>query len=169
MGRAKAVGPDNVSIEVWKCLGDKVVQWLTTLFNLIFKSGKMPDRWRSIIVVPLYKNKGDVQCCGNYKEIKMLRIAILYGTKCWAIKKTQAHKMEVAEMRMLRWMCGHTRLDRIRNEVCRERLGVTNISDKITEDRLRWFWHVKRRQSTAPVRAVEILTVEGMRRRGSPN
>ncbi|KAJ0851966.1 hypothetical protein HanRHA438_Chr14g0632811 [Helianthus annuus] len=93
---------------------------------------------------------------------------MLYGTDCWAIKKTQARKMEVAEMRMLRWMCGHTRLDRIKNEVFRERLGVASISDKIKEGRLRWFGHVKRRQTTAPVRVVETLTVEGRRGRGRP-
>ncbi|XP_076905012.1 uncharacterized protein LOC143560627 [Bidens hawaiensis] len=71
-GRAKAVGPDNIPIEVWKCLGEEGVLWLTTLFNSIFKAGKMPDQWRSNIVVPIYKNKGDAQCCGNYRGIKLL-------------------------------------------------------------------------------------------------
>ena len=71
MGRAKAVGLDNISIEVWKCL-EEGVQWLTTLFNLIFKTGKMPDQWRCSVVVPLYKSKGDAQCCGNYRGIKLL-------------------------------------------------------------------------------------------------
>ncbi|KAD2393602.1 hypothetical protein E3N88_40579 [Mikania micrantha] len=75
---------------------------------------------------------------------------------------------QTAEMRMLRWMCGHTRLDRIRNEVFRERLQVANISDKVREGRLRWFGHVKRRSQAAPVRKVEFLTVEGKRGRGQP-
>jgi hypothetical protein len=97
-----------------------------------------------------------------------IRPAMLYGTECWAIKKTHARKMEVAEMRMLRWMGGHTRMDRIRNEVFRERFGVARISDKIKEGRLRWFGHVKRRGTTAPVRAVEACVVEGRRNRGRP-
>ena len=42
------------------------------------------------------------------------------------------------------------------------------ISDKIKEGRLRWFGHVKRRQTTTPVRVVETLTVEGRRGRGRP-
>ena len=71
-------------------------------------------------------------------------------------------------MRKLRWMCGHTKLDRIRNEVFRDRLMVANISEKLREGRLRWFGHVKRRQMTAPVRSVEELTVEGRRGRGRP-
>jgi hypothetical protein len=44
MGRAKAVGPDNIPIEVWKCLEDEGVRWLTVLFNTILKTGKMPDQ-----------------------------------------------------------------------------------------------------------------------------
>ena len=72
MGRAKTVGPDNIPIEAWKCLGEDGLQWLTTLFNLIFKSGRMPDQWRSSVIVPLYKNKRDAQCCENYRGIKLL-------------------------------------------------------------------------------------------------
>ncbi|WMV40109.1 hypothetical protein MTR67_033494 [Solanum verrucosum] len=60
--------------------------------------------------------------------------------------------MQVAEMRMLRWMCGHTRSDKIRNEVIREKVGVASVVDKLREVRLRWFGHVKRRCEDAPVR-----------------
>ncbi|KAD6119585.1 hypothetical protein E3N88_10856 [Mikania micrantha] len=97
-----------------------------------------------------------------------IRPAMMYGTDCWPIKKNQARKLETAEMRMLRWMCGHTRLDRIRNEVFRERLQVANISNKVREGRLRWFGHVRRRSQSAPVRKVELLIVEGKRGRGRP-
>jgi len=36
-------------------------------------------------------------------------------------------RMMAVEMRMIRWMCGHTRLDRIKNEVFRDRVRVTPI------------------------------------------
>ena len=71
-------------------------------------------------------------------------------------------------MWMLRWMCGHTRLDIIRNEVFRDKLGVAPISDKLREGRLRWFGHVRRRRTSEPVRRVESITVDGLRRRGRP-
>ncbi|GKD94468.1 hypothetical protein Tco_1374305, partial [Tanacetum coccineum] len=46
MGRNKAVGPDEIPIEAWRCLGGEGVRWLTTLFNKTFLSAKMPGEWR---------------------------------------------------------------------------------------------------------------------------
>ena len=60
-----------------------------------------------------------------------IRPAMLYGTKCWATKKQHVDKMSVAKMRMLRWMCGKTRQDRIMNECTREWVGVAPIEDKL--------------------------------------
>lgn len=41
------------------------------------------------------------------------------------------------EMRILTWMCRHTRKDKIRNEVIQEKVGVASIADKMKEARLR--------------------------------
>jgi hypothetical protein len=68
----KALGPDDIPIEVWRCLGDITIVWLTKLFNTIFQSNKMPDEWRRSILVPIFKNKGDIQSCTNYKGIKLM-------------------------------------------------------------------------------------------------
>ena len=61
----------------------------------------------------------------------VVKPALLCGAKCWPIKKAQVQRMRVAEMRMIRWICGHTRLDRIRNEVIRGKIGVASIEDKM--------------------------------------
>ncbi|KAL6517101.1 hypothetical protein OROHE_017807 [Orobanche hederae] len=84
-----------------------------------------------------------------------IRPALLYGTECWAVKQCHVQKMNVAEMRMLRWMCGHTKKDRLRNEVIREKVRVASIEDKMMENRLRWFGHVRRRPVDASVRRLE--------------
>ncbi|KAL6551280.1 hypothetical protein OROMI_021768 [Orobanche minor] len=84
-----------------------------------------------------------------------IRPTLLYGTECWAVKQCHVQKMNVAEMRMLRWMCGHTKKDRLRNEVIREKVRVASIEDKMMENRLRWFGHVRRRPVDAPVRRLE--------------
>jgi len=43
------------------------------------------------------------------------------------VKNEHESKISVAEMRMLRCMCGKTRHDRIRNDNIRERVGVSPI------------------------------------------
>ncbi|KAF3669880.1 putative pre-mRNA-processing factor 6-like [Capsicum annuum] len=99
----------------------------------------------------------------------VVRPALLYGAECWPVKNSHIQRMKVAEMRMLRWMCGLTRGDRVRNETIREKVGVTSVECKMREARLRWFGHVKRRGTDAPVRRCERLALDGFRRgRGRP-
>ena len=62
-------------------------------------------------------------------------------------------KMSVTEMCMLRCMSGHTRMDRIRNEVIRSKVGVAPIENKVREGHLRWYRHIQHRSVEAPVRA----------------
>ena len=81
-----------------------------------------------------------------------IRPVMTYEVECLPIKKQHIRKMDRAEMRMLRWMGGKTRKDKIRNEHFREHLGLATIGDKIRSIRLRWFGHVQRRPTTALVR-----------------
>ncbi|KAH1209339.1 LINE-1 retrotransposable element ORF2 protein [Glycine max] len=374
MSNGKAVGPDNIPIEVWKTLGDRGLEWLTKLFNEIMRSKHMSEEWRRSTLVPIYKIKGDIQNCTNYRGIKLMshtmklwervierrlrketqvtenqfgfmpgrstmeaiyllrrvmeqyrmdqqdlhlifidlekaydrvpreilwkalekkgvrvayiraiqdmydrvstsvrtqggesddfpitiglhqgstlslylftlildvlteqiqeiaprcmlfaddivllgesreelnerletwrralethgfrlsrskseymelpiklkgklyrtavRPAILYGTECWAVKSQHENKVGVAEMRMLRWMCGKTRQDKIRNEAIRERVGVAPIVEKMVENRLRWFGHVERRPVDSVVRRVDQMERrQTIRGRGRP-
>jgi hypothetical protein len=101
-----------------------------------------------------------------YKSV--VRPAMLYGSECWAVDKKIEQRMSVAEMRMLRWMSGVTREDRIRNEYVRGSIGVAPIGDKMRENRLRWFGHVMRREESEAVRMVMNMNVEGKRERGRP-
>ena len=32
----------------------------------------MPKEWRRSVLIPIYKNKGNAQCCGNYRGIKLM-------------------------------------------------------------------------------------------------
>ena len=41
-------------------------------FDRLLQGEKMPDEWRRSVVVPLYKGKGDIKECGNYREIKLM-------------------------------------------------------------------------------------------------
>ena len=98
-----------------------------------------------------------------------IRHAMLYGAECRSIKRQHVQKMSVAEMRMLRWICGHTRRDRIRNDDIRERVGVAPIEEKLVQHRLRWFGHLQRRPPEAPVHSGIISRFKSTRRgRGRP-
>ena len=66
------MGLDVIPIEVWKYLGTKAIVWLAKLFNFIFQLKEMPKEWRISILVPIFKNKGDVQSCTNYRGIKLM-------------------------------------------------------------------------------------------------
>ena len=72
MKNAKALGPDGIPIEVWKCLREVGVTWLVKLFNKIIATKRMPNDWRKSILIPIYKNKGDIQDCANYRGIKLM-------------------------------------------------------------------------------------------------
>ncbi|KAK3522092.1 hypothetical protein QTP70_024358, partial [Hemibagrus guttatus] len=315
MKSGKAVGPDDIPVEVWKCLGEAAVEFLASLFNRVLESERMPEEWRRSVLVPIFKNKGDVQSCSNYRGIKLMshtmklwervvearlrkvmeiceqqygfmprkmmdqlseevrqespwtmmfaddivicsesreqveenlerwrfalerrgmkvsrskteymcvneregsgtvrlqgeevkkvqefkylgstvqsngecgkevkkrvqagsngwrkvsgvlcdrkisarikgkvyrtvvRPAMLYGLETVSLRKRQESELEVAELKMLRFSLGVTRLDRIRNEYIRGTAHVGRLGDKVRETRLRWFGHVQRRES----------------------
>ena len=46
----------------------------------------------------------------------VVRPAPMYGAATWALEMAQKHKLDVAEMRMVRRMFEVTKLDNIRNE-----------------------------------------------------
>ena len=52
----------------------------------------------------------------------------MYGSETWALRKTEENSLERTDMRMLRWMMGIKRIEKIRNEEIRSRAGVANIS-----------------------------------------
>ncbi|KAK3537399.1 hypothetical protein QTP70_008851 [Hemibagrus guttatus] len=76
----------------------------------------------------------------------VVRPAMLYGLETVSLRKRQESELEVAELKMLRFSLGVTRLDRIRNEYIRGTAHVGRLGDKVRETRLRWFGHVQRRE-----------------------
>jgi hypothetical protein len=91
---------------------------------------------------------------------------MLYGAECWPTKRQHVQQLSVAEMRMLRWICGHTRRDQVRNDDLCETLGVAPV-EKLVQHRLRWFGHIQRRPADAPIHnGVIRRTGNKMRGRG---
>ena len=94
---------------------------------------------------------------------------MVYGVETQAVKKAQTKKLDAAEMRMLRWMSGVTKLDRIANERIRGTTKVGEISKKVQESRLKWYRHVLRREEKHVGKIMMVMEVPGKRRRGRPN
>ena len=93
---------------------------------------------------------------------------MVYGAETWVVKKAQEKKLDVAEMRMLRWMSGVAKLGRLRNERIRGTTNVEEISKKVQESRLKWYGHVLRREDEYVGKRVIGMEVPGRRRRGRP-
>ncbi|KAK3572622.1 hypothetical protein QTP86_001121 [Hemibagrus guttatus] len=100
--------------------------------------------WRKVSGV-LCDRKISVRIKGKvYRTV--VRPAMLYGLETVSLRKRQESELEVAELKMLRFSLGVTRLDRIRNEYIRGTAHVGRLGDKVREARLRWFGHVQRRE-----------------------
>ncbi|VDO66694.1 unnamed protein product [Heligmosomoides polygyrus] len=59
-------------------------------------------------------------------------------------------------------------MDRIRNDVIRQKFGVAPIADKMPEARLRWYGHVLRGKADSVRKIGFELEVSGKRPRGRP-
>ena len=68
----------------------------------------------------------------------LVRTALVHGTDAWALNNAQGNKWEVAEMRMLRWVCGEMKLDKTRNEKIRGTTKVEEIGNNVQERRSKW-------------------------------
>ncbi|KAK3526878.1 hypothetical protein QTP86_003612 [Hemibagrus guttatus] len=219
MKSGKAVGPDDILVEVWTCLGEAAVEFLTSLFSRVLenlekaydrvpreelwycmrKSGvakkyvrvvqDMYERSRTVVRCAVVMDQlseevrqespwtmmfaDDIVICSESREqveenLERWRFAlerrgmkvsrIQSNGECGkevkkrvqaetvSLRKRQESELEVAELKMLRFSLGVTRLDRIRNEYIRGTAHVGRLGDKVREARLRWFGHVQRRE-----------------------
>ena len=74
MKRHKALGLSGLVAEMIHATGDNDTQWLMDLCNGIVKERCIPDDWKSSVVLPIYKGKGDPKECGSYRGIKLLKV-----------------------------------------------------------------------------------------------
>ena len=149
MKNGKAVGPDELPVEVWKCMEKMGIKFLTILFNRLLMGERMPEEWSGSVLIPIYKNKGDTQCCGNYRGIKLMSPTM----KVWerivearlrdrvAISKQQYGFMPFA-LRMLmkkyregqrELHCVFMDLEKVYNRVPREELWYCMRKSRIVE------------------------------------
>jgi len=76
MKRHKATGMWGLVAEMKTSTGDIGTQWILDLCNGTVKEGCIPEDWKSSMVLPIHKGKGDPMECGSYRGIKLLKHAM---------------------------------------------------------------------------------------------
>ena len=83
---SKSAGLYSIINEVLKAIGEEILPVLNKLFNFIYNSGYYPSGWRKALIVPIYKNKGDLDDPNYYRGIalisclaKLLRTFLMNG------------------------------------------------------------------------------------------
>lgn len=67
---SKAPGQDGLIAEFFKHFNDTAMEFLVTLFNILFTNGIYPNNWTESVILPLFK-KGDKNNTHNYRGISL--------------------------------------------------------------------------------------------------
>ena len=63
---------------------------------------------------------------------------LMYGCEAWSLSKKLQSRVQATQMRVLRRIEGVNKVDRVRNEVIRERLGQEGILDLVKRRQEKW-------------------------------
>ena len=97
---------------------------------------------------------------------RFVRPALMYGIEMVAATGREVKKLEVAELKMVRWVLGVTRKVKIRNEHIRGIVKIARLEEKLRGARRRWCGHVRRRYAGYVGRRMLELGVPGRGRGG---
>ena len=71
MKNGKALGHKyGITEDVWKGLGEEGADMLLDMLQKSSKQENMPKEWRGRVIVPIFKEKGDVHDYANYRCIQ---------------------------------------------------------------------------------------------------
>jgi len=77
-----------------------------------------------------------------------VRSSMLHGSETWPVRKENEVALQLAEMRMVRWMCNVKVIDRVPSKELRERLGIDYVILVLPQNRLQWYGHVLQKEDT---------------------
>ena len=72
MKKGRATGIDEMHVEMVMAAGESGISWINRRLNKCMRQGKVPEEWRTGIIVPIWKKKGDVQDPEKYRGITLL-------------------------------------------------------------------------------------------------
>ena len=68
----KATGPHTIPTDILQLIKFNIATPLTMIINLSFSTGVYPDNLKIVKVIPVYKDKGSMLQCSNYRPISLL-------------------------------------------------------------------------------------------------
>ena len=68
------------------------------------KEGSIPEDWKSSVVLPIYKGKGDPMECGSYRGIKLLEHAMKVVERIFKHRIRQQIEIDDMQFRFM-WRC----------------------------------------------------------------
>ena len=68
MKKGKAVGPEELPVEVWKCMGKMGIKFLNRLFNRLLMGERMPEEWEGVCLSQSIKTKGTYNAVETTEE-----------------------------------------------------------------------------------------------------
>ena len=76
MKLGKAAGPSEVNMDIIIASETFGVGVMKKLCQRVLDGEGMPEEWKTSVVVPIFKGKGDVMDCGAYRGVKLLEHAM---------------------------------------------------------------------------------------------
>lgn len=101
MKSGKAVGPDQISTDMFKVLGKPGLRWITRIMRAVWQEQCIPEDWRTSVLVPIFKKKGDIHECSQYRGIKLLCHSLKLLEKV-----VEARLRKIVEVKLGEEQCG---------------------------------------------------------------
>ncbi|VDO89274.1 unnamed protein product [Heligmosomoides polygyrus] len=130
----KVSGIELPRTAVFKFLGLAVASDGKLMVEVNSRMSAAWSKWRSLTGVLCDEKMPERLKSKIYKTV--VRPVAMYSAECWPATKEVETRLSVMETKMLRWTAEVTRMDRIRNDVIRQKFGVAPIADKMREARL---------------------------------
>ena len=74
LDKNKSPGPDQVHTRVLKEISEVIIEPLLIIYGKSLELGKVPTLWKSSLVTPIFKNKGNKSSPSSYRPISLTSI-----------------------------------------------------------------------------------------------
>ena len=91
-------------------------------------------KWREMAGVICDMGMPNILKSKIYRTV--LRPVLMYRAECWTMRTKEENPMRRTEMRMLRWIVGVSRKDKISNEEIKRRCVEEDILEKVRETKM---------------------------------